>query len=62
LLFSLLSSLVPEAVRTRTVGRLILQQQRTDHIPRIDLIRQAFTEILTDESNEVHLQSMNLCE
>ena len=59
---------MPEAVRTRTVGRLILQQQRTDHTPRIDLIprtdpiRQAFSEILTDESNEVHLQSMNLCE
>ena len=53
---------MPEAVRTRTVGRLILQQQRIDHTPRIDLIRQAFSEILTDESNEVHLQSMNLCE
>ena len=45
-----------------------IKQQRTDHTPRIDLIprtdpiRQAFSEILTDESNEVHLQSMNLCE
>jgi hypothetical protein len=54
--------LAPEAVRTRTVGRLILQRQRIDPTPRIDLIRQAFSEILTDESNEVHLQRMNLCE
>jgi hypothetical protein len=30
-------SLVPEAARTRTVGRLILQQQRIDLIPRTDL-------------------------
>jgi hypothetical protein len=34
LLFSLLNSLVPEAVRTRAVGRLILQEQRIE-MPRI---------------------------
>ena len=44
MLFSLLSSLVPETVRTRTVGRLILQQQRTDPTPHTQLIRQAFSE------------------
>jgi hypothetical protein len=61
-------SLVPEAARTRTVGHLILQQQRIDLTPRIvliphtDLIRLALSEILTDESNAIHLRSMNLCE
>ena len=51
-----------EAVRTRTVGHLILRRQRTDPTPHTDLIRWAISEILTDESNEVYLKSMNLCE